>query len=780
VTLLVFGCNRQIPVQEPRELASKSEHYYEMALDTYKKLIASSTQPDKMHFELGVLYFGHGDFTRAIEEFKKVNDAAAKKYLAISFYKKGDFTDALQVFGANGPGDDEYMYYYGLTAEKLNLFEEALKAYRKINTPVFKAKAKTRLGAIEKERNPVNIKQLDPKIYSILASAPPITQYPQAGGLILYCDEYVEVTPQNTEESVLHYLIKIINERGKERFSEAHIDYDSTYEKVEIVYARVIKPDGTVVDVGNRHIRDVSKYLNFPLYSNARVYIISFPEITEGSSVEYKVKIHNNKLINDKDFMLAYPVQSDEPIIAANFTLRMPKDKKVHFQIINERYNDFGAVLNPLIKGEGASLVYKWQFKNIPQIVPETSMPPQIEVNPAILVSTFKSWDDIYNWWWGLGSPKIKIDTAIKEKVKELTRNKRSEEDKARSIYNFCAQQIRYVAVEYGQAGYEPHEASEIFRNKYGDCKDKSVLLVTMLRQAGIKAYPVLISTREYYNLNKDFPSSMFNHAIAAVRVGGRLVFLDPTAETTSFGDLPVSDQARSVLLFREDGYSIEKTPLFPASRNMLKQETRIKMDGKGAIQVRKANFTLGLYDQAQRYWILYTQPELIQQFLKEAIQNISIGAELVKYKIDNASNLDKPVVLTCEFTGPEYWTEAGALRIMPQLASLGTSLVAKDKRRYDIDFDALTEKENVYEIELPPGFAVKYMPESIKETSPWLSVSVEYSQGQNKILVKQEEELKSNAVSTLDYPVFKDFLEKTAKELKQRIVLERIKDAKK
>ena len=338
--LLAFGCNRRIPEPAPQELASQSEHYYEMAVGNYKKLIASGRQLETTHFELGMLYFGHGDFTNAITELKKVNTAPAKKYLAVSFYKNGDFTDALQVFGGSATGDDEYMYYYGLTAEKLNLFEEALKAYRKINTPVFKARAKTRLDSIEKERNPVNIKQLDPKIYSILASAPLSTQYPQAGGLILYCDEYVEVTPQNTEESLLHYLIKIINERGKEKFSEAHIDYDSTYEKVELVYARVIKPDGTVVDVGSRHIRDVSKYLNFPLYSNARVYIISFPEITEGSSVEYKVKIHNNKLINDKDFMLAYPVQSDEPIIAANFTLRLPKDKKVYFKIINERYND--------------------------------------------------------------------------------------------------------------------------------------------------------------------------------------------------------------------------------------------------------------------------------------------------------------------------------------------------------------------------------------------------------------------------------------------------------
>ena len=775
----VFGCNSRISTETPAELTAKSGQYYEKAVASYKKLIASGRQLDRLHFELGMLYLNHGNFANAAEELKSADTAIAKKYLAISYYKKGDFTDALDIFNKNELSDDEYTYYYGLTCEKLNLFDEALKAYKKINAPAFKVQAGERLNVIEKNTGQLNIKRVDPKIYSILATAPTLKEYPQAGSLLLYCDEYIEVTPQDTEVSNLHYLVKILNERGKEKASEARIDYDSTYEKVELVYARVIKPDGTVVEVGSRHIRDVSKYLNFPLYSNARAYIISFPEIAEGSSVEYKVKIHNNKLINGKDFVLTYPVQSDDPIIAANFTLRVPKNKRINLKIINEQYNNFGAALNPTTKEEGDFLSYKWQFKNIPQIIPEASMPPQVEVNPAFFISTFNSWEEVYDWWWHLARDKMKADRAIKEKVKELVRNKKSEEEVARAIYNFCVQNIRYVAVEYGQAGYEPHEAQDIFKNKYGDCKDQSMLLVTMLKEGGIVSYPVLIPTKDDYNLNKDFPSAMFNHCIVAAKVGGKIVFLDPTAETCSFGDLPPGDQARQVLLFRADGYAIESTPLFAARHNMVRQEVKMKIDDSGAIQVRKANFSFGLYDQAQRYWVLYTQPELIQEAFKEAIQNISIGAKLGSYKIENASDLNKPVTLVYEFSGPEYWTEAGALRIMPQLASLGTSLVAKDRRKYAIDFDTLDEKEYIYEINLPRGFAVKYIPESIRETSPWFEFSVEYIRGENKIFVRQKEELKRSVISAEDYPGFKDFLERAAKKVKQRIVLEKIKDAK-
>src|SRR3989338_4088100 len=273
----------------------------------------------------------------------------------------GNFTDALEIFNKFEIVDDEYLYYHGLTCEKLNLFDEAIKAYKKIKGNEFSSKAKERLGIIEKQDSALGIKEIDKRAYEILDGAPSAEDYPQAGALILSCDEKIEVTTQGTQVSYLHYLIKILNERGKESFSETQIGYDSTYEKVELVYARTIKPDGTVADVGSRHIRDVSKYLNFPLYSNARVYIISFPEITEGASIEYKLKIYNNQLINKKDFTAAYPLQAQDPVIAADFTLVAPRGRQVYFKAVNGQYNSFGAKLEPLQAQEADQQVYRWQ-----------------------------------------------------------------------------------------------------------------------------------------------------------------------------------------------------------------------------------------------------------------------------------------------------------------------------------------------------------------------------------------------------------------------------------
>jgi len=767
------GCSQKNDSGQAKDYIEHSEKYYQGAVNIYKDLIKKGKDLDKWHFELGKLYYARSEFRQAVEEFKQSQDPGAKKLLAISYYRRGDYTDALEAFNKCPMKDDEYLFYHGLTSEKLNLFDQALKNYKKISDAEYTVKAKERIHAIEKQENLISIKETDPKVYGILASAPSPEQYPQAGALVLSCDEKIEISPQGTQVSTLHYIIKILNERGKADFSETHIDYDTTYEKIELEFARTIKPDGTVVDVGSRHIRDVSKYLNFPLYSNVHVYIISFPEIAEGSVIEYRLKIYNNQLINKKDFVLPYTVQSNEPIIEASFNVSLPKAHPLHIKILNDKYNNFGAKLNPKTSESNGILIYSWQFKNIPQIIPESSMPPFVQINPAILLSTFESWEDIYHWWWELARDKIKADEPIRAKVRELIQDKASEIEKIRAIYNFCAQKIRYVAVEYGEAGYEPHFASDIFENKYGDCKDQAILLVTMLKEAGLSSWPVLIATKDYYNLNEDFPSVLFNHCIAAVPFKGKICFLDPTAQTCSFMDLPPDDQGRKILIFKEEGFQIQETDFFPAEHNLVKQWISLKINKDETLLAKKSVFTFGFYDQAQRYWLLYTQPELIQEALKEKIQDISIGAKLDKYSIENAEDLNRPIVLSYDFTGPEFFTLAGNLRIMPQFASVDTSLVAKDKRKYPIDFGVLETTETVDEIEIPDNFIIKYIPDSLTEESPWLTLIVEYGFKDNRLHFKQKTQFKKSLVTQEEYPSFKKFFEDIAKKTKQRIVLE-------
>ena len=772
---LSAGCGRTNDLDLARQKAARSQLYYQHAAELYKKLIAAGSNAAHARFELGRLYFEHGEFQLARAEFEKCDLPGALKFLAITNYRLGDYRTALELFDRNKFSDDQSRYFYGLTAEKLNLFDQAVGIYKEITAGQYKTDALLRIEDIRKDAAEQSIKELSPEAYAIINQAPAAEEYPQAGALILSCDERIEINPDGTQTASLYYLVKILNERGKEDFAEAKIDYDSTYELVELEYARTIKPDGRVAEVGSHNIRDVSKYMNFPLYSNARIYIISFPEVTEGAVVEYKLKIYSSELINKKDFMLAYPLQAQEPVLSANFSVTLPKERQLHFKIINSEYNDFGAKMEPAqTEQKDGRLVYSWQFKGLPQIIPEANMPPSEQINPTLLLSTFPSWQEVYDWWQVLAKDRILAADPIKVKVKELIEGKASAEEKLMAIHDFCAKNIRYVAVEYGQAGYKPHQAEDIFRNKYGDCKDQSILLVTMLRVAGIKAYPVLISTYDYYDLVPELPSALFDHCIAVVRLEGKDVFIDPTASTCSLGDLPVADQQRKVLVFEDAGYKIQDTPLFSTGHNTVRQETNINLDKGGAISAQKTITVGGFYDQGQRYWLLYTQPDSIRETLKEKIQDISIGARLLDYKIDNLDDLDKPVVLRYDFSGPEYFTVAGPTRIMPALVSLDTTLTAKDKRRYPLDLTAPNTKETIFNITIPDNFVIKYMPDNLSEDNPWFSFTASYTFSRNKLVFSQKTELKNRGIAQKDYTEFKKSFEELAKCAKQNILLER------
>ncbi|MCX5709442.1 MAG: DUF3857 domain-containing protein [Candidatus Omnitrophica bacterium] len=773
--IAAVGCAQSVDSGKAKEYTRQSAEYFERARTEYENLIKGQKDLDRLNFELGSLYYNHGKFAEALETLNKTGLKEAKKLRAISYYHLGNFTDALMAFNNLECGDDECRYYRALTSEKLNLFDQALKSYAQVRSdPEFIKLAGERINQIEKQAGSGPTKEIDVKVARLLSSAPAQEDFPEAGAVILSADEGIEVSKEGIQISYMHYLIKILNERGKDEFAETQVGYDSTYEKVELESARTISPDGKVTQVGGRHIRDVSRYTDFPLYSNARAFIISFPEVAEGAIIEYKVKVTNNQLINKKDFVVNYPLQTTEPVISAKFSVRFPKNTPPHLKIINEDYNTFGAELKPKIQDDAEFRVYTWVFKNIPQITPESSMPPGVLVNPTVLMSTFNDWQEVYRWWQDLSRDKIKADSAISAKVKELTAGAADEKAKAAAIYNYCAKNIRYVAVEYGDAGYEPHAASDIFKNKYGDCKDQAVLLVTMLREAGLFAWPVLIPTKEDYNLSEDFPTVQFNHCIAAVSLDSRIVFMDPTASTCSFDDLPADDQERTVLVFQDEGYKMMETPLYPPRHNLIRQVLELKMNDDGTISAHKDIYSSGMYDQAQRYWLTYTQPELIAQTIKEKVQEFSIGGRLIKYNIENLDDLNKPVVLSYDFIGPEYATIAGNLNILPQLASVDTSLVATDKRIYDIDLNILESKDTDLYIDLPPGLKVKYLPPSFSEESPWIKFSLDYGYHGNRIEFKQRSETKKHTILKSEYAEFKRFFERIAKGAKQRIVLEK------
>jgi len=770
-TALLFGGHLEKALILNRQLSeNKTEIIREFQL-------AEAEDPsDALYQQQALFYFENGKYEVCISSIKKIKkaDYGANRLLALAYYFTGSFTDALHHFEiviseAQIRKDDEAIFYFAKTQEKKNLFEEALKTYGKVEDPAFRPQATERISKLEKQI-PLKFEDLPEEIKKIIKNAPHQEDHPQADGAVLLERENYEVFEDSTAVTDILRAVLVFNDRGKSRFAEVHLGYDSTYEEVEVTEAYTVKPDGSVVEVLSSAVRDVSKYLNFPLYSNARVKIISMPEVSPGSVIVYKARYRENKLVADGKVLYRYGVQGYEPCVTEQLTIKLPLRLKPNIKVFSRGYLEKTAALNPKIEKTDKNIIYRWEARDIPEIIPEDRMPSWCDVTDGFRLSTFTSWDEIYEWWKGMLEDRTEATPDIRAKTAELL-DASSQTASAANIYNWVASQIRYVAVEYGEAGFRPHKADEIFTNKYGDCKDQAILLVTMLREARIKAYPVLIGTRGTFGLSEDFPELVFNHAIAACVIDGKIIFMDPTAETTPFGELPWGDQGRKVLVFFEDAWKIMETPEFESSENRVVKEMNISVGDEEKITVQRNVYTYGIYDHGQRYWLKYTKPVKIKEELQKKITSITPGARLLLHEVSGYENLKENCALKMSFEGENYFKKAGNFRILPQWGGVDTDIVSKVSRKYPLEKSFPSETDIKNTISLPAGFSAEFIPEEITEDNRWFSYVRKFTVSGNVLSYEEKTKDKGIPVACADYAKYREKIMALDKKARSQLI---------
>ena len=654
--------------------------------------------------------------------------------------------------------------------EEKNLFPNARKIYEKVGG-YLKEKALERIEFIKiKVENIV-----PPEVIAISKQAKDfLSRVKDEAAIYLLVDESIEITSDNTSLSTIHVIEKVLKERGK-ALAEVEIGYDSTYERVELEFARTITKEGKVVYAGEENTRSIGLYRNFPLYSNSKAFIVSMPSVEVGSFIEYKIKIYSSKLINEDDFSYIYRLREKYPVFKANFAIVIPKNRKVNFKIFNQEYAR-GINLKPNIAEEEDKRIYTWSFNRIKPIIPEYSMPNTSYINPAVSISSFSSWDEMYKWWKSLYQDKMELNDEVKSFTNNIIKGASSDYEKAKKIYEFVAKNIRYVAIEYGDSGHEPHYANDIFINKYGDCKDQAILLAAMLKFVGLKGYPVLIPTRSIYPIDENFPSASFNHAICAVEVGEELIFMDPTAETTAFNNIPLADQGRQVLVFLDDSWRIAK--IKDEEKNGLVYTMDIAINEEENAVITRTVETRGFYASSYRWYLKYTHPAIIKEGIQEKMTEISSLSQLLDYELKNVDNFDVTPGLSYKFAAEKFLNPARNLRIVPILnqVDLDSAMISKEEREYPVDFEAMYNIEAQVKISLPENLTVKYLPRSNERNNPWFALKTTYEEGPNQINFQQVFRIKKRFVEKEEYKEFKQHFKEALYFLREEVILEKKK----
>ena len=233
-------------------------------------------------------------------------------------------------------------------------------------------------------------------------------------------------------------------------------------------------------------------------------------------------------------------------------------------------------------------------------------------------------------WYHELTKPRVDESADLKQTVTGLTASKPTTLAKMQAIAAFVQQNVRYVAIELGIGGWQPHAASEVFSHRYGDCKDKTTVTISMLREIGVEAYYVLVNV-DRGAVNADTPANAraFNHAVVAIHLPdsvedpsllailqhpkyGRLLIFDPTDELTPFGQLGNYLQASYGMLAGPGGGELVLLPSMPASVNSIQRLPSCKLDGNGMLTGEVNEVRNGNKAWAERGRLRHAEKEMI------------------------------------------------------------------------------------------------------------------------------------------------------------------------
>jgi len=505
-----------------------------------------------------------------------------------------------------------------------------------------------------------NIRNIKPADAIKAAAAVTSETYPNAD--IVVIDEYLKTVYQTngTYQTTDDEYIKILTEKGKRSYRTLSKYYTLPYGTSGITDLELIGPDGKVrvIDVAaNSRVMVNPGQMSANIYNpNSKILKVSVPGLMIGD-ILHMVSTDNIVKARVPNTWSDYNVfEHTAPIKHTVLDIDGPKE----MPLVNIRLRDpvEGTVTYTEPTGKGSRNRYIWEVKDIPRTYTEPKMPSLHTVVQRLLVSTIPNWETISRWYWELSEDHINAVTPeMKSKVAELTEGVSDRTEKINRIFRFVSQQIRYMGIttETTAPGYEPHDASLTFGNRYGVCRDKAALLVAMLRLADLPAYPVLINAGP--RKDEAVPQPYFNHAIVAVgNEDGTYTLMDPTDENTS-KLLPAYLNFMSFLVAHPDGEHLRTSPVVPASENMLTIQTTGSLSDDGLLKlVSRIDFN-GINDNAYRGMLTKMKQEERRRFFEGSLKRSIAGAKLTNLSITPADMQDTTQKLSAimEYEAPDY-----------------------------------------------------------------------------------------------------------------------------
>ena len=617
--------------------------------------------------------------------------------------------------------------------------------------------------------------------------------YDKDTNAIILLDETQTTVHDNGEIDTLHRAaIRLLRPEARGEYGGIDVDFDKDT-KIAYMKGWTIEANGHEIAVGEKDAVEHG-YLADIEYTDLRGKALQFPEANPGNVVGYEYLQRDRPYVFENQWFF----QDRVPVMTARYELQLPPGWEFTARWFNHLEQQ---------PQTPASNQYVWEVDNLAGVEVEPDMPNWRVVGGWVGIKFFPqdpsrqakatgSWKDVGLWYEGLEAPQRVATPEVKQKVQELTAGLTDPMAKVRVLAGYVQHQIRYMAVEIGIGGWQPHAAGEVFARKFGDCKDKETLLLTMLREAGIDAYSVSVDHRRNF-IQPSFPSVFMDHAILAIRLPdtvpdaglyaivndpqlGRLLFFDPTDEYLPLGYLPWQLQDSDALIEAPDGGKLVHIPLLPAATNRLLRTAKFDLSATGDLSGEVREIEWGGPAAEERAQFLDVQPakrvEVFDHFLANFLNNFTLtGASL-----GNLEQYDQNFSLDYKFVAPGYANAAGDLlfvrpRVVGDKNTNYLRLFTEQKpRKYPVQFQEATRQDDLFDIKVPQGYVVDGLPKPVSASCDYADYKSETTFADGVLHYKRSFEIKDVMVPVGKLPEIRDFLQQVAADQQSAAVLKK------
>jgi transglutaminase-like putative cysteine protease len=385
---------------------------------------------------------------------------------------------------------------------------------------------------------------------------------------------------------------RLTSDIGASQYGESYFNYSTSQDTFKVYEAYTLTPEGRRIDVSPQAIRhiDSNEDGDAAMFTDSKDVVIIFSNTSVGAKIVTLTEKNNHapaypghytKALSTSD---RYITEQAEYRFFFHPTLTLQRHsyglKEFSYAPLSPNFSSLQRHAESQALGKGYKFL-GFKYENSHAKRREPSEADVGENGTLLVISTIKDHKAFADLYQQRSDPKVKVTTEILKKALELTQGQSDDFAKARSIYNWINQNIRYVAIHLGDGGLVPHDADSVFRNRYGDCKDHVILFETMLEAVGIESEAVFVNLGRRYHLPSVPLTYPFNHVISYIP--SLNLYADPTAQFFSFGDLPF-EVADKPVVHAKTG-KVSRTPQFDPKLNLTRTTTLLRLRNDGVIE---------------------------------------------------------------------------------------------------------------------------------------------------------------------------------------------------